>query len=309
MQKVQKEKEESTRSLITQKRVITLIDPKRGQNAGIGLARIKLSTEEIRDSIRRMDETIFTLEQLKNLKEYLPTQDEIILLQNYKGDFELLAKPEKYMSIMMECPMAAKRMDVMMYKQQFKNRVTDVKSMISTIENASDDIKMSLKFKKVLKTILKVGNSLNDKEQKGFSIDSLSKLSSAKAFDNKTSVLQYIVMVIHKNEQACLSFPEELNRLSDAAKFTKEIINSEINLLKKELNISIKSMEDIIKYETLQNKPGSGASIATPMEPNAILGIQIPPTILHMQQFTTTVINFMIMIILFYFILLFFFFT
>jgi len=61
---------------------------------------------------------------------------------------------------------------------------------------ACDDVKMSLRLKKVLKTILKVGNQMNDgADHLGFTLDSLLKLQSAKAYDKKTSILQYVIML------------------------------------------------------------------------------------------------------------------
>ena len=71
---------------------------------------------------------------------------------------------------------------------------------------------MHLRFKKVLKTILKIGNQLNDQEgaerQAGFTVDSLLKLQNAKAFDKKTSILQYVVTLIHRSDVNCLYFNE-----------------------------------------------------------------------------------------------------
>ena len=42
----------------------------------------------------------------------------------------------------------------------------------------------------------------------GFTLDSLQKLNSAKAFDKKTSVLQYVITLIFRNDPDCLQFPE-----------------------------------------------------------------------------------------------------
>jgi hypothetical protein len=49
--------------------------------------------------------------------------------------------------------------------QVFRSRVLECKSKLSKIENACDDVKLSGRLKKVLKTILRVGNQLNDGEK------------------------------------------------------------------------------------------------------------------------------------------------
>jgi hypothetical protein len=51
---------------VSRKRV-NLIDMKRGQNAGIALARIKMSFAEVKDRISQMDDEIFTTDQLRSL--------------------------------------------------------------------------------------------------------------------------------------------------------------------------------------------------------------------------------------------------
>ena len=54
------------RALTSRKRV-NLIDMKRGQNAGIALARIKMSFAEVKERISLMDDEIFTTDQLRSL--------------------------------------------------------------------------------------------------------------------------------------------------------------------------------------------------------------------------------------------------
>ncbi len=76
-------------------------------------------------------------------------------------------------------------------------RFLDYSEIIFISVGACDDVKLSAKFKKVLKTILKVGNTLNDGvNSRAFSIESLLKLQATKAFDNKTSILHYVIMVM-----------------------------------------------------------------------------------------------------------------
>ena len=55
-----------------------LIDMKRGQNAGIALARIKMSFAEVKERISLMDDEIFSTDQLRSLSvratQYLPSR-------------------------------------------------------------------------------------------------------------------------------------------------------------------------------------------------------------------------------------------
>merc|ERR1711968_186070 len=150
------------------------------------------------------------------------------------------------MSVMMDFPSASSRIHCMIFKQQFKHRVLEVKGMVSKIECACDDVKMSLRFKKLLKTILKVGNQLNEgADHAGFTVDSLLKLQSAKAFDKKTSILQYVVMLINRNDVKCLQFTDELTHVPEASRLSMDSIFTERAAIRQNLKTSCDSVEKI----------------------------------------------------------------
>jgi len=107
-------------------------------------------------------------------------------------------------------------------------------------------VKDSLKFKKLLKTILKVGNQLNDgADHAGFTVDSLLKLQSAKAFDKKTSILQYVVMLINRNDVSCLHFTDDLTNVPEASRISMDSIFSERAAIRQNLKASCDSVQKI----------------------------------------------------------------
>jgi hypothetical protein len=236
------------------KQKVVLIDMKRAQNGSIALARIKFKFDDLKTKVLNMDEHGLTTDQLKSMIEYLPKGDEIEPLRNYKGDDDLIGIAEKYMRTMLTCDSAQQRMTCMIYKQQFRGRYTECYEKIKKIEQACDDVKMSVKLKKVLKTILKVGNQLNDGEDhKGFSVESLLKLQSAKAFDKKTTVLTYVVRLVARNDEESLRFPEELKNISEASRITMDMITTEKTNLKNEFDANFKMVEDIRAKDTESN--------------------------------------------------------
>ena len=233
------------------KKRINIIDMKRAQNGGISLARIKLSFPDVRTKIENMEDELFTTDQLLSLAEFLPLNEEIQMLKSYKGDVELLGQAEKYMIVMLNFPTAPDRIQCMIYKQQFKGRVAECKTILNKIEMACDDVKLSTKLKKVLKTILKVGNQMNDGEEHiGFTLDSLLKLQSAKAFDKKTSILQYVIMLIQRNDETILQFPSELPNISEASRIILDSVTAEAFQLRQGLDNACKVITTIRQQES-----------------------------------------------------------
>lgn len=227
-------------------KVVSLVDMKRAQNGGIALARVKFSFEELREKLLNMHDEGLTADQLKNLREYLPTPEETAALRGYSGPREQLGIVERYMNVMMDFCTAHKHISIMLFKQQFRPRLLECRTKISRVQDACDDVRLSARLKRVLKAILKVGNQLNEgEENKGFSVDSLLKLQTAKALDKKTTILQYVVMLIFRNDEDALKFPEDLKHVNEAARITMEMIIGEKNSLQQEFDSNSKLLEDI----------------------------------------------------------------
>ncbi|KAJ1440629.1 hypothetical protein B484DRAFT_140080 [Ochromonadaceae sp. CCMP2298] len=232
---------------------------KRAQNAGIALARIRFPFPLLRAKVMDMDAEGLTTDQLRSLEEFLPTAEEVRALKAYRGEMGMLGQAEQYMTVMMDFPSAPNRIKCMIYKQVFRTRVGECKAKLAKIENACDDVKMSLRLKKLLKTILRVGNQLNDGEQhSGFTLDSLLKLQSAKAFDRKTSVLQYVVTLIHRNDPDCLRFPDDLPHIAEAARLKLEDVGGEKKVLREEFDRNCQIVGEI---EDTQPTPKTGQMV------------------------------------------------
>ena len=226
------------------KKLVSVIDGKRSQNGSIALAHVSrsMSLLDIKQNILSTNEEPFTVEQIMSLKEYLPDVSEATALKGFRSktpdDVDQLGLAERYMLMMVDCRHAAKRLECMRYNKQFTSRVTEIRKGIKAIETACDDIKISGSLKKVLKAILKVGNQMNDGAAAlGFRIDTLLKLASAKAFDKKTTILEYVVIVLDRNDTSALDFNLQLTSLKDAARSNMSDIITEYEALSRELKI------------------------------------------------------------------------
>ncbi|CAE7701703.1 Daam2, partial [Symbiodinium microadriaticum] len=186
-----------------------------------------------------------------------------------------------------ESTTASNTSNCILHKQHFKSRLAELNMWINRIEGACDDVKMSLKLKKVLKTILKVGNQMNDGEQHlGFTVDSLLKLQNAKAFDKKTSILQYVVMVIQRNDESCLLFPEDLTHLTESERMSLSQISQELDTLRAS---QVKSME-VVREMRVQAGDQSVASMVKFLEKAQQSIDEVSESVNRMQEKYQTVL-------------------
>ena len=239
------------RASMTATKKVVLIDMKRAQNAGIALARIRFSHDEIRRKVTDLDDHGFTTDQLRSMEEFLPSPEEAKAIQGFKGDPTTLGLGEHYMLSMVGFETAKVRIRAMLYRQMFRTRVAEIKANLTKVENACDDVKMSGRLRKVLRIILQVVNQLSDEHEKheGITVESLLKLQNTKAFDKKTSVLQYVISLIYRSDKDPLQFPEDLPYVSDAARISLDSIVSDKSALVEEFDQNFAVVMDIEEKE------------------------------------------------------------
>jgi hypothetical protein len=88
---------------------VSLLDLRRAQTVGIMLSRFKLPLDAVARAIRRMDARALTLDDVVAIRSYLPTDEEITLLEGYKGDIGNLAPPDLHFWHLMRIPLLQRR--------------------------------------------------------------------------------------------------------------------------------------------------------------------------------------------------------
>jgi len=215
---------------------VTLLDGKRSMNTSIAIARVKMSYSDIREAITTLKDNSLTEEQLVQLLEFMPTEEEEQKLKAYVSagsDVEMLGEAEKFMLEMTQMKNRTARVEAMIFKEQFSQKVEELNMTSSLVESACDDVKISHRLKKLLAIILKLGNELNQKSSTGFTLESLLKLNTAKAFDKKTSILHYLVMLADRMDPSLLYFKEDLKHVFPASRVQLSELHSDYSTLEK----------------------------------------------------------------------------
>jgi len=203
---------------------VRVIDAKRANNGGIILARLKMTHDEMADAVDRIDSDVLSAEQIENIIEYLPTKEEREALEKYMLEggqnaaekFDGLCECEKFMVSMMTVKHAKRKIRALLFKLQFMSCMESIAEDAQTVDNACDELIHSNRLRQLLGIILQFGNRLNtagvhSKRKAGaFTLDSLLKLSEAKAFDKKTTFLHYVILIVHRNNELLLKYYDDL---------------------------------------------------------------------------------------------------
>ena len=168
------------------------------------------------------------------------TKEEEIKLKNYDGDLSRLGSAERFLKAVLDIPLAFKRIEAMLYRANFETEVNYLRKSFQTLDVwlayihsflssmfllsiafcsaslktnqsvvdicqvASEELKNSRLFLKLLEAVLRTGNRMNVGTNRGgaisFKLDTLLKLVDIKGTDGKTTLLHFVVQEIIRSE-------------------------------------------------------------------------------------------------------------
>ncbi|TXG59293.1 hypothetical protein EZV62_013866 [Acer yangbiense] len=183
-----------------------VLDPKKSQNIAILLRALNVTRDEVSEALLDGNPESLGSELLETLVKMAPTKEEEIKLREYNGDTSKLGSAEKFLKAVLDIPNAFKRVEAMMYRANFDTEVKYLRKSYQTLETASEELKNSRLFLKLLEAVLKTGNRMNVGTNRGdakaFKLDTLLKLVDIKGTDGKTTLLHFVVQEITRSEGA-----------------------------------------------------------------------------------------------------------
>ncbi|XP_076905654.1 formin-like protein 6 [Bidens hawaiensis] len=178
-----------------------VLDPKKSQNIAILLRALNVTRDEVADALLDGNPEGLGAELLETLVKMAPTKEEEIKLRNYKGDVSKLGSAERFLKAILDIPFAFKRVEAML---NFDTEVKYLRTSFLTLEDASEELKNSRLFLKLLEAVLRTGNRMNVGTNRGeataFKLDTLLKLVDIKGTDGKTTLLHFVVQGIIRSE-------------------------------------------------------------------------------------------------------------
>nr|CAD1840175.1 unnamed protein product [Ananas comosus var. bracteatus] len=229
----------SGRSAGSRSEKVHLIDLRRANNCGIMLTKVKMPLSDLMSAILTLDDSVLDADQVENLIKFTPTKEEMELLKGYNGDKESLGECERYFLELMKVPRVESKLRVFSFKIHFRSQVSDLRRNLNIVNSAAEEIRSSMKLKRIMQTILSLGNALNQGTARGsavgFRLDSLLKLSDTRARNNKMTLMHYLCKVLADKLPELLDFPKDLVSLEVASKIQLKYLAEEMQAVSKGL--------------------------------------------------------------------------
>nr|XP_035151460.1 disheveled-associated activator of morphogenesis 2 isoform X9 [Callithrix jacchus] len=232
---------------------LSVIDGRRAQNCIILLSKLKLSNEEIRQAILKMDEQEdLAKDMLEQLLKFIPEKSDIDLLEEHKHEIERMARADRFLYEMSRIDHYQQRLQALFFKKKFQERLAEAKPKVEAILLASRELVRSKRLRQMLEVILAIGNFMNKGQRGGaygFRVASLNKIADTKSsIDRNISLLHYLIMILEKHFPDILNMPSELQHLPEAAKVNLAELEKEVGNLRK----GLRAVEVELEYQRRQ---------------------------------------------------------
>ncbi|CAL1415012.1 unnamed protein product [Linum trigynum] len=218
---------------------VQLIELRRAYNCEIMLTKVKIPLHDLMSSILALDDSVLDVDQVDSLVKFCPTKEEMELLKGYKGDKESLGKCEMFFLELMKVPRVESKLRVFSFKMQFSQQVSDLKRNLNVVNSAAEEIRSSVKLKRIMQSVLSLGNAVNQGTARGsavgFRLDSLLKLTDTRSRDNKMTLMHYLCKTFAAKMPELLDFSKDLVSLQTATKIQLKYLAEEMQAISKGL--------------------------------------------------------------------------
>ncbi|KVH93697.1 Actin-binding FH2 [Cynara cardunculus var. scolymus] len=214
--KAEAEKSKSKAAVANKPEKVQLIDHRRAYNCEIMLSKVKIPLNELMvrptiyllvillDHVLALEDSAMDADQVDNLIKFCPTKEELETLKGYKGEKDKLGKCEQFFLELMKVPRTESKLRVFSFKLQFNAQVSDLRKSLNIVNSAVEQAsylptRSSGKLKRIMQTILSLGNALNQGTARGsavgFRLDSLLKLTETRAKNNRMTLMHYLCKI------------------------------------------------------------------------------------------------------------------
>lgn len=206
-----------------------LMDPKKARNMQIILGRLKLSPQELRTSLLRMDAAIWTDSIVHEIIKYLPNQSELEYIARFYDDPDnstdgLKATAERMALEMSKVKGLEDRLCSIELKEMIGYWHVEAGEQLDLLLNGIDELKKKNSLKSFLELVLATGNFLNSGTYKananGFKIDSLLKIRDMKTTEGSSNLLMYLLDFLHRTKSELLNLPVDIRNTTNSGKIS-----------------------------------------------------------------------------------------
>ncbi|XP_078683942.1 protein diaphanous homolog 2-like isoform X1 [Branchiostoma floridae x Branchiostoma belcheri] len=234
---------------------LKVLDGKTAQNLSIFLGSYKIPHSEIKRLILEIDEERMTEGMIQGLIKQLPEAEQFAALRDMRDQFDELSEPEQFCVLVSDIKRMVPRLKCILFKMKFEEVIQDIKPDIVNVTAASEEVKNSTKFAKMLELLLLVGNYMNsgsrNAQSLGFELNFLTKLRGTKTVDNNSTLLHFVARMIEERYPDMITFGDEILHVEKAARVSEDTLQKSMSQMDKNITM----LETELKNQATNTDP------------------------------------------------------
>ncbi|XP_077598343.1 FH1/FH2 domain-containing protein 1 [Stigmatopora nigra] len=232
---------------------VSVLGLKRSNNITITLNRLP-PTHLLPPAIYSMDASVLDREDLQRLQMLLPTKEEMNLIKEAKIQHPNanLAPAELCLLVLGEIPHLSSRLHLWAFVQDYDSLEQEIAKPLFYLKQAMEQLAGSQTFKRVLATVLAIGNFLNGCKARGFELSYLSKLSQVRDTRSRQPLLHHVCVLLQQLYPESSDLYSDLTTVSKAGKCEYSLVRADLDHLQTLTSGSWEKMKALDRVDEYQ---------------------------------------------------------
>ncbi|XP_067258439.1 FH1/FH2 domain-containing protein 1 isoform X3 [Chanodichthys erythropterus] len=236
------------------KAVILVLDPKRSNAINIGMTVLP-AVHVIKSAILTFDEFAISKEGIEKILTMTPTDEEKQKIQEAQ-----LANPdvplgtaEQFLLTLSSISGLTARLQLWAFKLNYETLEKEIAEPLFDLKLGMEQLAKNKTFKRILATLLAIGNFLNSSNAKGFELSYLEKVTEVKDTVHRQSLLHHTCNFVVENYPDTTDLYSEIPAITRSAKVEFEQLSENLIQLERKCKASWDNLKVVAKHETKPN--------------------------------------------------------
>ncbi|XP_067296510.1 FH1/FH2 domain-containing protein 1 isoform X2 [Pseudorasbora parva] len=238
----------------TKKAAISVLDPKRSNAINIGMTVLP-AVHVIKSAILTFDEFAISKEGIEKILTMTPTDEEKQKIQEAQ-----LANPdvplgtaEQFLFTLSSISGLTDRLQLWAFKLNYETLEKEIAEPLFDLKLGMEQLAKNKTFKRILATLLAIGNFLNSSNAKGFELSYLEKVTEVKDTVHRQSLLHHTSNFVVENYPDTTDLYSEIPAITRSAKVEFEQLSENLIQLERKCKASWDNLKVMAKHETKPN--------------------------------------------------------
>ncbi|XP_046696098.1 FH1/FH2 domain-containing protein 1 isoform X3 [Silurus meridionalis] len=230
---------------------ILVLDSKRSNAINIGMTVLP-AVHVIKSAILSFDEFAINKEGIEKILTMIPTEEEKQRIQEAQ-----LANPdvplgtaEQFLLTLSSISGLTARLQLWAFKLNYESLEKEIAEPLFDLKHGMEQLAKNQTFKRILATLLAIGNFLNSSSVKGFELSYLEKVTEVKDTVHRQSLLHHCCNFVVEKFSDTTDVYSEISAITRSAKVDFEQLSDNLVQLERKCKTSWDNLKVMAKHET-----------------------------------------------------------